>query len=230
MPQCVCARSPLVRKKWIWTKTQSFDFKNCQGHCDGAGERGARRGASQAGAPCGEPAGGGGQLLRNWQKQVLTKKIAIIIIIYRFGDFSQRPLCSWTRLTQKCDNSSPPSQNMRSIHNVKIRSVPSPLCSTLLSSSTCFHLLRKSHQWVDVFWSGKSWLGGRGGRCGYYFIGGGTGICSRAQTKVILVLNVGLILMKMTTARRGLTCFAKSMIKYLSNICMKIGMRISSLK
>ena len=36
------------------------------------------------------------------------KKIAIIIIIiYRFGDFSQRPLCSWTRSTQKCDNSSP---------------------------------------------------------------------------------------------------------------------------
>ena len=143
------------------------------------------------------------------------KKIAIIIIIYRFGDFSQRPLCSWTRLAQKCDNSSPPSQNMRSIHKVKIRSVPSMLCSTL---STCFYLLRKSHQWFDVFWTGKSWLGGWGGGCGYYFIGGGTGICSRAQTKVILVLNVGLILMKMTTARRGLTCFAKSMIKYLFQI------------
>ena len=53
-----------------------------------------------------------------------------IIIIYRFGDFSQRPLCSWTRSTQKCDNSSPPSRNMRSIHNVVTRSVPSQPCST----------------------------------------------------------------------------------------------------
>ena len=64
-----------------------------------------------------------------------------IITIYRFGDFSQRPLCSWTRSTQKCDNSSPPSRNMRSIHNVKTRSLPSPLCSTKLSLSTCFLLL-----------------------------------------------------------------------------------------
>ena len=47
----------------------------------------------------------------------LLKIAIIIIIIYRFGDFSQRPLCSWTRSTQKCDNSSPPSENMRSIHN-----------------------------------------------------------------------------------------------------------------
>ena len=48
----------------MWTKTQSFDFKNSLGHCDGAGERGGR-GASQAGAPYGAPAGGGGQLFRN---------------------------------------------------------------------------------------------------------------------------------------------------------------------
>ena len=44
----------------MWTKTQSFDFKKFQDHCDGGGEQGGR-GASQAGAPCGEPAGGGGQ-------------------------------------------------------------------------------------------------------------------------------------------------------------------------
>ena len=63
-------------------------------------------------------------------KNKFSLKIAIIIIIYRFGDFSQRPLCSWTRSTQKCDNSSPPSENMRSINNVITRTVPSPLCST----------------------------------------------------------------------------------------------------